>query len=267
MDKNKKKLDISIPKLDDFIHKIYINVARKIYKNVYLFELGIPPLQTQKHFREIEILVQECILNTIRDSIPIEAILHAYMDETIEEDFTEEIEEKVLENITKKELAQVKPQVISETVQQNKDVVEHKLESDTISSIIHQHNLEAQLDFPELNDTSTSSTSSTSNKSTTLSFSDLDYTVDTNNNKNTIDAPKNIERLEEISMARNAQRKIDEADDDDDDKVKLNISGQDIVLDSLDIHNIGGFGSSELKMQDDLKLSNDFLLGDIEILT
>ena len=28
-----KKIDINIPKLDDFIHKIYINVARKIYKN------------------------------------------------------------------------------------------------------------------------------------------------------------------------------------------------------------------------------------------
>ena len=32
-----KKIDISIPKLDDFIHKTYVNVARKIYKNVYLF--------------------------------------------------------------------------------------------------------------------------------------------------------------------------------------------------------------------------------------
>jgi len=32
-----KKIDISIPKLDDFIHKVYVNVARKIYKNVYLF--------------------------------------------------------------------------------------------------------------------------------------------------------------------------------------------------------------------------------------
>ena len=28
-----KKIDINIPKLDDFIHKAYISVARKIYKN------------------------------------------------------------------------------------------------------------------------------------------------------------------------------------------------------------------------------------------
>ena len=36
--------------LDEFIHKTYINVARKIYKNVYLFEINIQPLQVQKNF-------------------------------------------------------------------------------------------------------------------------------------------------------------------------------------------------------------------------
>jgi hypothetical protein len=92
-----KKIDINIPKLDDFIHKAYINVARKVYKNVYLFELGIQPLQTQKNSRELEIIVQECILNTIRESIPVEAILKAYMDETIEQDITEEIKEQYIE--------------------------------------------------------------------------------------------------------------------------------------------------------------------------
>ena len=90
-----KKIDINIPKLDDFIHKVYINVARKVYKNVYLFQVGIEPLQIQKNYRELEIIVQECILNTLRESIPVEAILKAYMDESIEEDVIEEIKEEV----------------------------------------------------------------------------------------------------------------------------------------------------------------------------
>ena len=89
-----KKININIPILDDFIHKVYINAARKLYKNVYLFELNIPPLQTQKHNRELEIIIQECILNTLRESIPVESILKAYMDETIEEDVIEEIKEQ-----------------------------------------------------------------------------------------------------------------------------------------------------------------------------
>jgi hypothetical protein len=93
-----KKVDIKVPKLDDFIHKTYINVARKVYKNVYLFEIGIPPLNIQKNHRELEIIVQECILNTLRESIPVEAILKAYMDETIEEDVVEEIVEQQIKN-------------------------------------------------------------------------------------------------------------------------------------------------------------------------
>jgi len=92
-----KKIDINIPKLDDFIHKTYINVARKVYKNVYLFEVNIQPLQIQKNHRELEIIVQECILNTLRESIPVDAILKAYMDETVEEDVIEEIKEEIIE--------------------------------------------------------------------------------------------------------------------------------------------------------------------------
>ena len=92
-----KKIDINIPKLDDFIHKTYINVARKVYKNVYLFELNVQPLQMQKNYRELEIIVQECILNTLRESIPVEAILKAYMDETVEEDVVEEVKEQIIE--------------------------------------------------------------------------------------------------------------------------------------------------------------------------
>ena len=101
-----KKIDINIPKIDHFIHKTYINVARKIYKNVYLFEINIQPLQIQKNYREIEIIVQECILNTLRESIPVETILKAYMDETIEEDVVEEINEQIIEEPIKEPVKQ-----------------------------------------------------------------------------------------------------------------------------------------------------------------
>ena len=89
-----KKIDISIPNLDNFIHKAYIGVARKCYTNVYLFEKNVPPLLAQRNSRELEQLVQECILNTIRDSIPTEAIIRAYMDENVEHE-----EEVIVENI------------------------------------------------------------------------------------------------------------------------------------------------------------------------
>jgi len=249
-----KKIDITIPKLDDFIHKIYINVARKIYKNVYLFELNIPPLQTQKHQRELEIIVQECILNTVRDSIPVEAILQAYMDETVEEHFTEEIKEQEIEDPNKSaEKANEKPQIISETKENNNSEANNgprQLESDPITAILEQNKLEAQLAFPEL-------TSDTPNGSSKLSFNDVDFARDYNNNEHVIEAPKTYDRLEEISAMRNAQRKQAEEDDDEDENVRLQIFDQDVALDNLDVHNI------EFP---ELRLEPDLLLDDVEVL-
>jgi hypothetical protein len=101
-----KKVDISLPKLDDFIHKCYIHTARRVYKNVYLFELGIDSLTQQKYNRELEMIVQESILASVRDSIPKEQIIRSFMDETVEE-------EVITETITLPE--ESKPTVIEPT--------------------------------------------------------------------------------------------------------------------------------------------------------
>lgn len=79
-----KKIDIQIPNVGDFIHKTYINVARKAHKNAYLFTLGISSLEIQKHNRELELIVRECIINTVQESIPFESLLRSYMEETVE---------------------------------------------------------------------------------------------------------------------------------------------------------------------------------------
>lgn len=85
-----KKIDLVVPKLCSFIHKIYIKAARKLYTNVYLFEADVPALQKQKNSREVEAIMRETIMNVVRDSMPVEQILRAYMDETTEEELVEE---------------------------------------------------------------------------------------------------------------------------------------------------------------------------------
>ena len=204
-----KKIDINIPKLDDFIHKTYINVARKLYKNVYLFETNIPPLTIQKHYRELEIIVQECILNTLRESIPVESILKAYMDETVEEDVIEEVKEQIIEEPIRKPL-----------------------------------------------DTQNAMANGLPPKSSGLSFNDIDYVKTDDGSVSNVNAPKSIERLEEISQLRNQQRKMDE-EEEDDNNIKLKISDQVFNLDTLDVHNIE---------EPRLELLPDLLIDDIEIL-
>ena len=212
-----KKIDINVPKLDDFIHKVYVNIARKIYKNVYLFEINIQPLQVQKNYRELEIIVQECILNTLRESIPVEAILKAYMDESIEEDVIEEIKEEVTHEPI---IAPVEKPINSVVGPVVGPVVDNLADS---------------------------------NQKSGVSFSDIDY-IKTDNGVSRINAPKSLDRLEEISVMRNEQRK---RESDDDDNVKLTISDQSFNLDNLDIHNI-----EEPK----LDLLPDLLIDEIEVL-
>ena len=91
-----KKIDIDIPKLNDFIHKIYINIARKLYSNIYLFQIDISPLEQQKNNREFENIVQISIMNTVRDNIPIDKLLRQYIDETQEIDVVKK--EKIIDS-------------------------------------------------------------------------------------------------------------------------------------------------------------------------
>lgn len=84
--KNQKKIDIDIPKIEKFVHRTYIAIARKLYKNIYLFEQECSPLSKQKNNRELELIIRECIINTIRETIPIDKILRAYMSEKMEEE-------------------------------------------------------------------------------------------------------------------------------------------------------------------------------------
>ena len=76
-----KKIEIKIPSVNDFIHTIYIYVARKLYTNIYLFQRNISPLKMQKNNRQFELIVQACILNCVRDNIPVDEILKCYLEE------------------------------------------------------------------------------------------------------------------------------------------------------------------------------------------
>lgn len=105
-----KKIDLDIPKLNVFVHKCYISFARKLYSNVYLFENDIAALQHQKNMRECELICHECILGVIRDSMPVESILRAYIDETVDEEVIEETLEKNVEEAVAKQMEETSTQ-------------------------------------------------------------------------------------------------------------------------------------------------------------
>jgi len=218
-----KKIDISIPKLDHFIHSVYIQVARKIYANVYLFEkgAGISPLQTQKNNREIETIIRECIMITIRESIPTEQIVRAYLDESVEHE-----EEIIIENL--------EDSVAIGTSSNEESVVKVKGgNTDTINAVdetIHEPPPPPIVPLIKNVDDKEEPT-------TTLKFNDIDYVIDEKGIKSEENAPKNLERLEEISMSNSIKRKLEEEEDDNTES-KLKIHDDNVDLGNIDVFNI-----------------------------
>jgi hypothetical protein len=93
--KTQKKVEIDIPKLNSFIHTVYIYIARELYSNVYLFNKDVQPLVFQQNRNEITKCIKEAVLNAVRDSIPVDKLLRAYLDETTDLLKEEKIKEKV----------------------------------------------------------------------------------------------------------------------------------------------------------------------------
>lgn len=221
-----KKIDISIPKLDHFIHKVYVNVARKLYMNVYLYEKNLTALQKQKNMREMELLIQECILVTIRESVPTEEIIRAYMDESEEQEeevFVEQIKEPILEkNETIKDA----------TSDADKEDTDTKEEIPIVPSV---KNIDEEKVV------------------TTLSFNDRDSVLEGDDSVQNIEAPKTLERLEEISTTRALERKLAEDEDDEDDE-RIKISTEDIDLTGFDLLDGPSIGNTVATDETEIKL-------------
>ena len=135
--KSQKKVEIDIPKLNGFVHKVYIHISRELYAKVYLFEKGIAPLVFQQNRSQVNEIIKEAILNAIRDSIPVEQLLRAYLDETT--DFMKEVPKE--EPKVEKEL-KFSNQDSAITVNNEAMVIEAPKDVDTLEKIAEQRNIQ-----------------------------------------------------------------------------------------------------------------------------
>ena len=273
------------------MHKCYIAYARKLYSNVYLFEKDVLPLNYQKNMREAELMCQETILHVIRENMPVEKILRAYIDETVDEEVIEETIEKTVDDAVKKALEEeaaeaekMEIKMNESNITKNQDTVElekPKLEAAPDKSVVEnaiidktkneetskQHNINLVIETPiskerkeELvkKDVPVVTKEEISNR---LKFNDKDSVLDMGTNKSTeIEAPKTLERLEKIAKVNNEKRKAEEAaydddSDEEDERIKI-FDDANLELDKIDVHNLNK----------KLDLKPDPILDDIEVL-
>jgi hypothetical protein len=107
---NSKRVNLTIPKSSNFIHKCYINSAREIWKNPYLFDESVSSSEYQKNIKYIEDLIEESIHQTIRKALPVKEILRDHFEHSdINEKSNSEIEKtKNLQKILMKEIMETR---------------------------------------------------------------------------------------------------------------------------------------------------------------
>jgi hypothetical protein len=259
-----KKVDIDIPSIESFIHKIYINVARKIYTNIYLFEKNIAPLQIQRHNRELELIIKECILDSIRDTIPVDTILRAYIDNTVEEEVKEEIiEEKLavekkndeLDNSNEKLNNNLENDMNANPVPDGAN--DPKIDDNEVGKIVKSEEVikidtsDKDVDAASKEEESSEVSENTAN--TSLKFSDIDSTLDETGAEEQVEVSKDIQAIEERNEMNFKAREEDGDDDDDDESLKI---GEDVSLDIVDVNNLNTAPT----------INENIILDDIEVL-
>ena len=248
-----KKIDIDVPNLNKFIHKIYINTARKLYSNVDLFEKDIYPLQKQKNNREFEMLVKESILNTIRENIPIEQILRVYLDESEEQETVDELipmkkdtgnQISENENKTTDKVDESNNTVIStsendnKTLQEKLDEMANKINNkDNDDNDVETNNVDTNdVDTNDV-DTNNVDTNDVDKNKLTIDFSDIDKSINSLGLPEDIIAPKDLDTLEQKRLQQNDNDKLDIGDSADLDIDTIDISNLDnsenVVLDDI----------------------------------
>jgi hypothetical protein len=122
---NNKKVEINVPKVEHFLFKVLCETSKLLWSSTYLFRDGITGMEKQQNYRSIEQILNEGILQAVRNLVPVKSILKDFMnqdvaDTTPEEDSDEE--DKEVKEV-KEEPKEVKeePKEVKEELKEQKE--------------------------------------------------------------------------------------------------------------------------------------------------
>jgi len=107
MKKNTQSFELDVPNGPHFIHKVYIECARKFWKYPYLLHSEFSNLDLQRNLLQAENFIKECVEETIRKLLPVRYVLKECLgddyndDDDVEEDIKSSISHNTKDNIRK----------------------------------------------------------------------------------------------------------------------------------------------------------------------
>ena len=147
--KYNKKINLTIPVLTNFIHKCYINFAREIWKNPFLFDENQSSSDYQNNIKTIEELIKESIDLTIRKLLPVKEILRDHLEKNNDtendndedevendEEEKEKLKTKNLQKILMSEIMNLRKEKHLENLENNEQEEERYFDDDVDENTI-----------------------------------------------------------------------------------------------------------------------------------
>jgi len=79
--KPRRKINITVPKPDHFMHRTMSECSRLLWSNVYLFDDSVPSITRQKNMNDVNRFLEDGILQAIRNLLPVKSILRDSLQE------------------------------------------------------------------------------------------------------------------------------------------------------------------------------------------
>lgn len=89
-----KKLSITLPKLDHFLHRVFTECARCFWKAPFLFAEDLTAVEKQKNILQAESMCIEAVSSAVRSLLPVKNILRDYLDEDEEDEAPAKVSSK-----------------------------------------------------------------------------------------------------------------------------------------------------------------------------
>ena len=149
-------------KLENFIHKIYIECARELWNNPYLMYHQYSTIELKRNQRDTIILIKEAIKEAVRKLLPLKEILEIYLDDELEinnvnefDKNVSEIDERNIQKLINKDLKEeffskqsiLPNQKLVDLKQQGGDNINNNTSNDTSNNTSNNSNLKSEINL------------------------------------------------------------------------------------------------------------------------
>lgn len=148
--KKNKRINLTIPKAETFIHKCYIEVAREFWKSPCMLDKKVSNYEQQRNNKYCEEIISHCIQETIRKLLPLKYILRESLGDSYEDDQSSDGED-ITKSISKSDESNLKKLVQNE-IKNHYSIKDNMSDDDNLSSLLTDNikgNIEKEINSDE----------------------------------------------------------------------------------------------------------------------